>query len=231
MTIPAPPVPRKRRGDGQIAAIVAGAVLTVAGLVSVVAGVGVLAVFGGDATVNSGKHTLSTDTAALVSEPANIDSTNSVADVVGDPRVRFAVTSTDAGKGAFVGVGPAKQVDRYLAGAPVDEVTDFDVDPFKLTRDTKPGTKRLAAPGAQTFWVAQNEGPRSASLSWKVRDGDYRVVVMNADGSPRVDTKGEVALTVPHAPDYAWAFMGGGLVLLLGGAAASVAGLRRREQD
>jgi len=225
------PVSRRRRGDGQVAALVVGAVLTVFGLVGLVAGGGVLAVFGSDGTVASGNHSLSTPTAALVSEPAEIRDTRDLADIVGDPSVAFSVTSTNPGKGVFVGVGPAKQVDRYLAGAPVDEVTDLDVDPFKLTRDRTEGTKTLAAPGAETFWVAQNEGPASASLRWKVRDGDYRVVVMNADGTPDVGTKGEVELTAPNAPDIAWVLLGTGFALVVGGAVASVVGLRRPKQD
>src|SRR5829696_1349049 len=143
LTAPAPrsaPV-RRRRGDGQIVALVLGAVATVVGLIALVAGGGVLAVFGSDGTVASGNHSLSTPTAALVSEPAEIRDTRDVADLVGDPNVAFSVTSTNPGKGGFVGVGPAEQVDRYLAGAPVDEVTDLDVDPFKLTRDRSDGTK------------------------------------------------------------------------------------------
>jgi hypothetical protein len=228
---PAAPVKRRRRGDGQIAALVVGAMLTVFGLAGLVAGGGVLAVFGNDGTVNSGTHSFSTPTSALVSEPAEVRDTRDISDAIGNPRVRFTVDSQTPGKGVFVGVGPADQVDRYLAGAAIDEVDDIEVAPFELNSDRRPGTKRLTAPGAQTFWVAQNEGRDSASLRWKVRDGDYRVVIMNADGSPRVNTEGEVALTVPNAPDYAWALLGGGFLLLVGGAAASVAGLRRPKQD
>jgi hypothetical protein len=231
LTAPAAPAKRRRRGDGQVAALVAGAVLTVFGLGGLVAGGGVLAVFGNDGTVNSGTHSLSTPTAALVSEPAEVRDTRDVADAIGNPRVRFTVDAETPGKGVFVGVGPADQVDRYLAGAPVDEVSDIEVAPFELDRDRRPGTKRLAAPGAQTFWVAQNEGRDSAGLRWKVRDGDYRVVIMNADGSTGVDTEGEVALTVPDSPEIAWVLIGGGLLLLAGGAAASVAGLRRPKHE
>jgi hypothetical protein len=229
ITAPTAPVRRRRRGDGQIVAIVAGAVLTVAGLIGTVAGIGVLAVFGSDGTANSGTHAFSTPTAALVSEPAVIRDTDDFADFAGDPKFRVSVKSD---KPVFVGVGPANDVDRYLAGAPIDEVTDFEVFPYDLEKDRRPGTKVLGAPGSQAFWVAQNEGRDSATLRWKVRDGDYRVVVMNADGSRGVDTMGEVAATLPNAPDYGWAALVGGAVVLLGGIAATVVGLRRpREED
>jgi hypothetical protein len=225
------PAPRRRRGDGQIAAIIAGAVLTVLGLVGVVAGGSVLAVFGSDGTANSGTHTFSTPTAALVSGAADLTDSSQIGDFTGDPKVRFSVTSQAPGKPVFVGIGPADQVDRYLTGAPVDEVTDVDMFPFKLKRDRHAGTRRLAAPGSQTFWVAQNEGPRSASLRWKVRDGDYRVVVMNADGTRDVTTKGELELTAPNAPAIGWSVLGVGTVVLLGGVVASVYGMRRKRED
>jgi hypothetical protein len=229
--LPAPSVaaPRKRGGNAQVVAIVVGAVLTVAGLGFGAAGGGVLAVFGSDGTVSSGTHEISTPTAALVSEPADLGGTSDVADVLGNPRVRLSVASSTPGKGVFVGIGPAEQVDDYLTGAPVDEVTDFDVDPFKIQRDTRFGTKRLTAPGKQSFWVARDEGVAAATLRWKVRDGNYRVVVMNADGSRDVRTKGDVGVTVPRAPDFAWALLGGGFVLLIGGVAATVVGLRRKD--
>jgi hypothetical protein len=235
LNAPAAPVApvrrRQRRGDGQIVAIVLGALLTVVGLVGVVGGGGVLAVFGSDGTANSGTHKFSTPTAALVSGATDLTDTSDIADFTGDPKVRFSVTSQDAGKPVFVGVGPADQVDRYLTGAPVDEVTDVDMFPFKMIRDRQEGTKRLSAPGSQTFWVAQNEGPDSASLRWKVRDGDYRFVVMNADGSRDVNTKGEVAVTAPNAPAIAWTLLGFGTLVLLGGVAASVYGIRRKRED
>jgi hypothetical protein len=65
---------------------------------------------------------------------------------------------------------------------PVDEVTDFEIDPFELVRRPHSGARRPARPESQDFWVAQRAGPGAATLRWKVRDDDYRFVLMNADG-------------------------------------------------
>ena len=54
-----------------------------------------------------------------------------------------------------------------------------------------------------------------------MRDGDYRLVLMNADGSVGVKADGEVGMTPPLTPAIAWWLLGSGLVLLLGGVAAS----------
>jgi len=234
--IPAAPTPAApaapRRSGPRIAAIVVGALLALGGTAVVAAGGGLLALFGSDGTASSGRHSVSTPSAALVSSVADIRDTGDAADFLGDPRVRLSVHATGPTAGLFVGIGPAAQVDRYLASAPIDEATDIDVVPFKLTHHPRPGSKRLASPASQRFWVAKGNGRDAATLRWKVRDGDYRVVVMNADGSPGINADGDVGVTIPHVPAMAWSLLGGGLLLLAGGATAIVLGARgpRRRQ-
>jgi hypothetical protein len=230
-TQPRPAAPRpavQKRSGPRIAAIVAGALLALAGTGLAAAGTGLFATFGSDGTVNSGRHSLSTSSTALVSEAADIEDTAHVADVVGKPRIRLSVHATAPTSGVFVGVGPAKQVERYLASASYAEVTDIDLDPFDLDRRAHRGSKRPARPASQGFWVAKATGRDAATLRWKVRDGDYRVVLMNADGSRRVHADGDVGLTLPHMATIAWSLVGGGLLLMAGGATAIALGARRR---
>jgi hypothetical protein len=105
-----------------------------------------------------------------------------------------------------VGTGPAAQVDRYLA--------------------SRAGSKRPAPPAGQAFWLAEASGGDAATLRWDVRDGDYRLVLMNADGSVGVRADGEVGVTVPLTSSIVRGLLGGGLVLLLGGVATSALSLR-----
>jgi hypothetical protein len=212
----------------QIAAIIAGGLASLAGIGLAAIGALLLGVFGSDGTVASGSQSLSTSRTALVSSVADINDVSDVADVVGDPSVRFSAAASGAEGDVFVGIGPADQVDRYLAAAPIDEVTDFEIDPFELTRRPHAGTTRPEPPSSQTLWVAKATGRNTATLDWKVRDGDYRLVLMNADGSRPVDADGEVKLTLPHVAGIAWALTGGGLLLLLGGITAVVLAARRR---
>ena len=214
--------PTKGRGT---VAIVAGSVAVLAGFVLAAGGALLLGVFGSDGTVASGEHSLSTSRTALVSSVADVGDISDLADVVGDPRIE--VSAAAPGSELFVGIGPAAAVDGYLAGASIDEVTDFEVDPFELTRRPREGSARPAAPGAQGFWVAQATGS-DAALRWKVRDGDYRLVLMNADGSRPVDAEGEVKLSLPRVAGIAWTLTGTGLLLVFVGAAAMVLGVRGR---
>lgn len=208
----------------KLAAIVAGALLALGGLAAGAVGGLLFGVFGGDGNVASGTHRISTSQTALVTKIDDIDDISDLATIVGDPRLRLTAKARER---VFVGIGRADQVDRYLASVPVDEVTDFEIDPFSLTRRPRPGTSEPPAPGTQSFWVASASG-RDATLRWKVSDGDYRLVLMNADGSRAVSAATSVGLTLPHVSRVAWVLVGGGVLLLAGGVALVVVGTRRR---
>jgi hypothetical protein len=199
--------------------IVIGALIALTGLIVGAGGVAVLSTIGTDGKVATGDQSFDTSGAALVTSAADLRRPSEVSDIVGDPRIQLDVQS---GKPAFVGVARAQDVDRYLKNAPVDEVTDFDVDPFKMEHHPRAGTKRLAPPGNQTFWIAQSSGT-NPSLDWKAGSDEYRVVVMNADGSRGVQTHGAASVTIPHTAAIAWSLVGGGLLLLLAGAATIAA--------
>jgi hypothetical protein len=206
----------------KVTGIVVGALLALGGLIVGGGGAAVLATIGSDGKVATGQQTFATSGAAVVSSSADLRRPGEVSDIVGDPRVQLDLQSA---KPIFVGVGRAEDVERYLAGAPVDEVSDFEVDPFKMEHHPRGGHKQVAPPGEQSFWVATG----AESLDWKAGSDEYRVVVMNADGSRGVQTRGDVSVTIPHTAAIAWSLLGGGLLLLLGGAATIALAMRQRD--
>jgi hypothetical protein len=206
-----------------VVGIVASVALALIGLAAGAAGGLLFGLFGSDGTVASGSHPISTSRTALVSSVADISDVSDLSDVVGEPRVRFTARGADP----FVGIGPAEQVDRYLASVSIDEVTDFEIEPFELQRRARDGSRRPGPPASQGFWVAEGTGPERATVSWKVRDGDYRLVVMNADGSPSVSVAGDVRLTLPHVERIAWGLVIGGGVLMLFAGGVAYRSLRR----
>src|SRR3954452_10438373 len=147
-------MPTAASRTARILAIVIGVVVALVGLLAVAGGVILLGVFGSDGTAASGQHRFDSARTALVGSIEDLDDVNSFPDAIGQPRVELAVRSR-APRRVFVGVGRATDVDRYLAGAPIDRVTDFDVDPFKLARlrggpfkAAPPAAARLEAAGA-----------------------------------------------------------------------------------
>ena len=89
----------------------------------------------------------------------------------------------------FVGIARTRDVDAYLDRSAHATLTDFEVDPFEA--ELPHHRRRLAAPaapGTQSIWAAKATGAGTQTLTWDVEDGDWSVVVMNADGSAGVDT-------------------------------------------
>jgi|SRR3954470_50254 hypothetical protein len=208
------------------ALIAAGVVLAAGGGVTAVAGGATLAIAGTDGTLSTGQHAVSSDTAALVSEKADTYDVDS-ADV-GHPSLDLSITHSD--RPVFVGVGPAAAVDRYLAGASVETVDDIETGPFHLETTVRSGTAQLAAPVDQDFWVAHSTGATSAATTWHLHDGKYRVVVMNADGTPGIHADGKFGLHVPWLAPVAFTALGGGAAVLLAGLTILVLGLRNEPE-
>jgi hypothetical protein len=209
--------------------VIGGSALAIAGAVVALGGGGILALGGTNGTFESGHRDVSTKTAALVSEPAKLNDTQSVTDVLGHPSVRISADSVRSDRNLFVGVGPKAQVDRYLAGAPIDTVHDFSIDPWNIDKSARAGTAKPKPPATQSFWVAKSAGS-TAAIDWKVRDGNWRVVVMNADGSRGVATMSEFAVKIPHLATIALIALIAGLVALIGGIALIAMPSRRRDQ-
>ncbi len=128
------------------------------------------------------------------------------------------------GTGAFVGVARTADVNAYLDQVGHDEITDLDYDPFSIDTARRAGEGRPAMPTAQTFWAATSTGGRE--LEWKVRKGDWTVVMMNADASPGVRVDAKVGAKLPIFSGLGWLFGIGGALVGLGAIATIVLGAR-----
>ena len=56
--------------------------------------------------------------------------------------------------------------------------------PFDADYEDHAGDRRPVAPADSHIWAASEHGSGKQTLNWDIEDGDYSVVVMNADGSP-----------------------------------------------
>jgi len=199
----------------RVLAIAVGLVLALGGAVVAFAGGALMFLLGSDSTLTTGQEQVTTSTSALVTPIDDIAGTRGVTAALGAPVLRVSATGTS--RQVFIGVGPAAAVDSYLAGAAIDRVRDLELDPFALRSDRREGSARPGSPEAQTFWLAKGSGT-NPSLNWKIRDGSYRLVVMNSDASPGVSIDGRFGLTVPH-------LFGFGISALVGGAVATFIGV------
>ena len=112
----------------------------------------------------------------------------------------------------FAGIARTQDVDDYLRGTAHTIVRDVDTDPFRADYRDRPGDRRIAPPAGESIWVASSTG---GALDWKVRDGDWSVVVMNADGSPGVAATVKAGAKLPILVPAGWTLIGGGALALL----------------
>src|SRR4051812_41866633 len=222
---PTPTAPYNSGDAARTGRLIGGGVLATVGAVLALGGGGILALGGSDGEFSSGHRDVSTGSSALVSEVASINGTADVTDALGHPRVKIAADSTNSDHNVFVGVARKADADRSPACAQIDRVTDFGADPWSPDKPRVEATAKPKPPATQSFWVAKSSGS-SAAIDWKVRDGSYRVVVMNADGSRGVATQSQFEVEVPHLSTIALAMLIVGLVTVGGGIAMMIPAMR-----
>jgi hypothetical protein len=135
-------------------------------------------------------------------------------------KIRIRGESTDE-KTLFIGIGPQADVARYLGTVAHANVQDVDFDPFRVTYLPVSGGAPDGPPTEQGFWAASASGVGTQTLTWKVRDGDWSVVLMNADGSRGVDADVDLGAKLSFLLWVAIGLLIGG-VLVVGGSTALV---------
>jgi len=162
----------------------------------------------------SGTHELSTSSYALASESLDVGP-----DLPGWLDERFATVRVQASsaQAVFIGIGPAVDVERYLANVEHAQITDLDTDPFSVRYRPQDGTAEPGAPASQDFWRAEASGSGTQTISWPIEEGKWSVVAMNADGSRNVSIDARLGARVPSLRWFAVGLLAaGGLVLLIG---------------
>lgn len=221
--------PKRGPSGGQIVAIVAGSITGVLAVIAlVVGGLGLYAdsKTDRDGYISTGSDPYSTKTYAIATEGLELD--EDVPGVVEDlyGKVRIRATSQD-GKPVFVGIAHRDDVSRYLARSAHATLTDVNYDPFEPSYRTVGGARRPAPPAEQDIWVASANGAGTRTVTWDVKQGNWSVVVMNADGSAGVDAGVSAGVTLDFLTPVAWGTLGGGLLLTAVAGGLLFAGLRR----
>jgi hypothetical protein len=111
--------------------------------------------------------------------------------ILGKTRVR--ATSTDPDASVFIGIAEKDDAAEYLDGVGYSTVREVD-HPDYVEHD---GGSPAVAPADSDIWIAQASGTGTQDLRWTPEEGDWTVVVMNADGTGDVDVKADVGATVP----------------------------------
>lgn len=142
-------------------------------------------------------------------------------------KVRIEATP-NGDKPVFVGIARTSDVAGYLGRTAHTSVTDVEYSPFEATYREHAGGPAPAVPGDRRIWAASAEGAGAQTITWDVEDGNWSVVVMNANGSRGVDAEVSVATNAPWLAGLGWGALGGGLVLLVVAGTLTFLGIRTR---
>jgi hypothetical protein len=140
-------------------------------------------------------------------------------------KVRLSAESRD-GKPVFIGVAHTRDVERYLGDTAHATVTDFDTSPFKVEKDEQPGGRAPVPPAESSIWAASSHGAGTQRLDWDIAEGNWSVVVMNADGSRGVDTTVRAGAKLGFLAPLGWGSIGGGVLLLVAAGGLLYLGVR-----
>ncbi|MGD9959393.1 MAG: hypothetical protein AB7I40_21195 [Nocardioides sp.] len=149
---------------------------------------------------------------AITSPDVEIDGAGALPHrILGDAKVT-AETNGDAA--LFVGVARTADVKNYLGDVQTTRVSVFADDPVY---EEQSGGAPATAPGKSDIWVAQQSGTGPQSITWPVENGNWTVVVMNADSSRGVSADVTTGATVPVIGwIYGGLFVAAGLTLVIG---------------
>ena len=217
---------RERGGAGRTVLIVVGCIAAVLAFVLLAGGCALVAVDqiqrDDDGFLMSPSDDFRTPTYAIVSESADIDTDGAewaLDAFLGTVRIR-----SESDRAVFVGIGPETEVNAYIEGVEHDVVTDFEDEPrYSRTRGGEPESP----PGDQEFWAATSSGSGEQTLEWDPEDGNWRVVVMNADGSRGVSSEMSIGAELDSVIWIAVGLLAAGALLAGAAALAITAGVRR----
>jgi hypothetical protein len=122
-------------------------------------------------------------------------------------------------------LGKVKVTAESRDGKPV--FVDIEASPFSADYTRHSGQRHPVSPEHAGIWAASSYGNGSRSFEWKVDDGDYSVVVMNADGSLGVDADIKAGADVPFLDELGWSAIGSGAFALVIGIGLIALGVRR----
>jgi hypothetical protein len=177
-------------GAGRVVLLIAGALVALVGL-GVTLGGGALLWAHGTQRDAAGYYTTATEhfgtpTYALTSAvdlgqaPGAPEWT--IAHPVGTVRIR----ATAGPRPLFVGIGPEADVERWLAGVAHERVAGANFGPFDRESTVVAGDRPVASPFDQSFWTASVSGAGRQTLRWPSEEGQWTIVVMNADATAGV---------------------------------------------
>ena len=216
-----PPATPGRWGAGRVIAVIVASLMLLTSFGLLVAG-GALTVANGPARDADGYLTspsveLRTPGYALVTEDIEIRNDSTIVNLPERLLGTVKIEASAADGEVFVGIADSGDAAAYLSGVGhsiVLEPVGQERDPAYEFND---GEAPTVLPEDADIWEASAAGPGTQDVTFTPEEGDWAVVVMNADGGAPVEPSVKVGATLPLLDNLAYGLLGGGVVLLVGG--------------
>ena len=196
--------------------VIAGVILILGGVACAAPSVVAYRSLDSDGYVN-GNGRMTTRTAALVTDTAQFKKITEKeveeGRTGGDVLLRISAERLDGGD-VIVAVGTNEALQALLVTGSYEVVNDLEFEPFGYSGVALRGRDPLNQPEEGLF-AAYAAGPGRQEVIWTIEAGDWRVLVMNADGSPDVEVDVRFGARFPHLRGWAIAWMIAGSVLCL----------------
>jgi hypothetical protein len=182
-----------------------------------------------DGFVVSPEEALSSYGHALVSDRIDVSAVPGwlpVAGALGTARIE--VSGIGPGD-VFVGVAAAADARAYLDGVQRTVVDGLGFDAPPTVGDQLLGGRPSGPPTEQDFWIASASGAGTQEVTWDPADGDWMFVVMNADGSQRVEVDARIGAEVPALGWIGWGALAVGALVTVVAVRLLMRGLRQPE--
>ena len=134
--------------------------------------------------------------------------------------VSFKVTteSLDPTKEVFIGVARYADAYSYIDPMEYHEIADINMgwergDEQETVYILHPGDAPATPPTEQDFWVVQASSAAEQTISWDPEEGNYYVVLMNADGSEGITANIRLGVQVPFFGGLGDILIGAGVVV------------------
>jgi hypothetical protein len=167
-------------------------------------------------------------TRALASDNLDVDLGDAdwLADTDDLGKLKVTAESRDD-RALFVGVARTGDVEKYLSGVPHTTVDDVEVSPFEADYTRHAGNRHPVSPEHAGIWAASSHGKGEQAIDWEIEDGDWSIVVMNADGSLGVDADISAGASIPFLDELGWSAIGSGAFALVLGIGLIALAIRR----
>ncbi len=142
--------------------------------------------------------------------------------------ITVGVQNARADTPVFIGYGPAAAVDAYLGGVPQTVVYGLGNESRSEREVEIPGNAVPQPPMDQDFWLGQANGTGRQEIPLASQPGNYRLVVMNANGSRGLIVEVYGSMTLPFLLPLGVAMLVMGLLLLVLAVGLLVWGIRSR---